>query len=251
MKKLLLKSSLIISCLLIAAPALAYVMSSTSYRIERDSVNLGGGMGTSASYKMENTVGEIGTGYSTSTTYKVSAGYQQMDTTGYITLTIPNSTALSPSLNSLVGGQASADATVNVITTNSTGYTLEIKASTTPAMQSVSSTIADYGPAGAAPDYNWSVAATAAEFGFSPKGTDVIDRYKNDGAVCNQPAGSVTAANCWDGLSTAYAIISQSAANNEPIGVTTTVKMQAEIGATAMTVPGSYSATVIVTAYTN
>lgn len=248
---LYLKSALIAAALLIAAPAMAYVMSSTSYRIERDSVNLGGGLGTSTSYNLESTIGEAGSGYSSSTTYVASAGYQQMDTAGYITLTLPSSSALSPELNSLVGGQASAAATMTVITTNSTGYSLAIKASTTPAMQAASASIADYTTAGAVPDYAWQVSSTAAEFGFSAASVDSVDRYRHNGSACNQSAGAVTVGTCWDALSTSYRLISQSAANNEPSGATTTVSLQAEIGSQAMTAPGSYSAAIIVTAYTN
>ena len=237
--------------ILFAAPALAYVMSSTSYRIERDSVNLGGGLGTSTSYKLEGTAGEAGSGYSTSTSYKVSAGYQQLDATGYITLTIPSSAALSPALNSLVGGQSVADAQVSVITTNYLGYSLDVKASTSPAMRSSSSTISDYTTASSDPDYSWSVSSTAAEFGFSASSTDLAARYRNNGAACNQPGGAYSLGACWDSFTTSYRTVSQSSSSNEPNGTATALRLQAEIGSSAMTVPGSYSASIIITAYTN
>ena len=56
----------------------AFVSSSASYRLQSDSINVGGIPVSSASYKMENTVGEVGTGVVTSASYKVKGGYQQM-----------------------------------------------------------------------------------------------------------------------------------------------------------------------------
>lgn len=60
-----------------AAPALAYVMSSTNYRIERDSINFSGSRSTASSYYLESTLGEAGTGIGLSALYKLLAGYQQ------------------------------------------------------------------------------------------------------------------------------------------------------------------------------
>jgi hypothetical protein len=53
-------------------------MSSDNYKIDADSINIGGSQSNSANYKMEDTVGEVGTSGSTSTNYKLNAGYQAM-----------------------------------------------------------------------------------------------------------------------------------------------------------------------------
>ena len=45
----------------------AQVMTGTTYNIEIDSINIGGGRGTSASYVLEGTQGETGTGKTTAT----------------------------------------------------------------------------------------------------------------------------------------------------------------------------------------
>lgn len=63
--------------LLVAAPVLAYVMSSTNYQIESDSINFGGGLGSSASYSLESSMGGSGTGYLSSASYFGSMGYLQ------------------------------------------------------------------------------------------------------------------------------------------------------------------------------
>lgn len=78
MKKILLGLTASISTLLlVTAPVLAYVMSSTNYQIESDSINFGGGLGSSASYKLESSLGESGTGYLSSASYFGSMGYLQ------------------------------------------------------------------------------------------------------------------------------------------------------------------------------
>ena len=57
-----------------AYSGLAYVASSSNYRIQSDSINVGGTRQTSTSYISEDTIGEIATGDSTSTSYKLKAG---------------------------------------------------------------------------------------------------------------------------------------------------------------------------------
>jgi hypothetical protein len=53
-------------------------MSSDNYKINADSINIGGGQSSSANYKMEDTIGEAGIGDSESDSYKTKAGYQAM-----------------------------------------------------------------------------------------------------------------------------------------------------------------------------
>lgn len=55
----------------------AQVMESSSYKIERDSINVGGGLGSSENFSGESTVGESATGRATSASYILDAGYQQ------------------------------------------------------------------------------------------------------------------------------------------------------------------------------
>lgn len=77
---------------------MAQVMTSTTYRVQSDSVNFGGGLGLSASYKTESTFGEVATGFSESTNYRVSAGFlQSVDTTAPSVPTSLTATAVSSS----------------------------------------------------------------------------------------------------------------------------------------------------------
>ena len=63
-----------ISLLSSASITLAYVASSTNYRIQADSVNGGGLLSTSTSYRVEDTLGEAGVGTSSSATFSLKAG---------------------------------------------------------------------------------------------------------------------------------------------------------------------------------
>lgn len=234
----------------IASPTLAYVMSSTNYVMERDSINFGGGLSTSTSYNSESTLGEVGTGLATSTSYSAELGYQQTDGTT-ISLSIVATTAMTPNINIVSGGIASTSAVFSVVTNNSSGYTMQIKASTNPALKGTTFDFNDYGTFAAIPDYTWSVANTDAEFGFTPEGSDISDRYRDNGVSCNQAAGADVADACWNNLSTAYATIAGSTVPNYPAGSDTTVKVRAEVGNSSSADIGDYSATIIVTAYTN
>jgi hypothetical protein len=240
-------------CLLIlvlATPVFAVVMTSTSYQIERDSINFAGGLSTSSSYSSESSIGEIGTGSSVSATYVSQSGYQQMETS-WVSLSVPSSASLAPAINIVGGGTANAIVDFLVGTNNGTGYTLQMKANTAPALKGSTVDFANYAMAGAIPDYAWSVASADAEFGFTPEGSDIVDRFRDNGAICNQVAGTDASSACWDSVSTTYATIAQSITPNYPTLATTTLRFRAEAGS-ATTIPiGAYSADMIVTAYTN
>ena len=230
------------------APALglsAYVASSTNYQIERDSINFAGALSSSTNYSLEDTAGEIATGRSTSTNYRVEAGYQQVDTS--ISLTAAADVSLLPLIVSLSGGTASGTAVWIVTTNNPAGYSLTVKADTSPALQSGSNSFANYTTAGVNPDYPWSVGASASEFGFSPEGSDISSAYKDDGASCATGALD-TASACWDSVTPSDKTVSQRASSNSPGGTQTTLRFRAEAGSSAAIPAGSYSAIITVTA---
>lgn len=229
--------------------AIAYVASSTNYRIQSDSVNIGGILSTSTSYKVEDTLGEIATGVSTSTNYQLNAGYQQMQEV-YLSISAPEDVSMSPSIGGVTGGTGNGSASWTVITDDPAGYSLTIKASTSPAMMSntvAGESFANYTPAGADPDFSWSVASADSEFGFSPEGSDIVQKYKDNGSACNAGSGD-TSDKCWDSLSTSIKSIAGSSSANHPSGAVTTVKFRAESGSSHIQVNGVYTATTTVTA---
>ncbi|MDQ3018322.1 MAG: hypothetical protein M3Q64_00405 [bacterium] len=221
-------------------------MSSSTYKIQSDSINIGGQQSSSASYNGIDTLGEIGTGDSSSTNYKVSAGFLGQQTI-YMSISAVSDIAMNPSIGGVSGGTGNGSMSWNVITDNPGGYSLSVKANTTPALRSDGGSFADYTPFDSNPDYTWGVNSADSEFGFSPEGTDIIQKYKDNGSVCN--VGSLdTIGRCWDFFTTVSKMIAQSASGNHPSGNTTAVKVQAESGANHIQPNGTYSATIEVTA---
>jgi len=246
-------SSLLLITGVFITPVFGQVMESSNWKISQDSINFGGGWSASDNYTMEDTYGEIATGWSYSDEYSLHAGYQQMDQETYISLTMATATTMLPSIPGLSGGTATGSTEAVVKTNNIVGYTLEINASTTPAMQKadLSKYFSDYTPAGANPDYNWTIPNTTSEFGFTPVGDDVIQRYLDNGAdECNESSGSSSNDKCWDNFTLSAKVLSVSNSANE-LGTTTTVNLKAESGNQNVQVSGSYYANLTVTAYVN
>lgn len=242
------KYHLILSTFLLIAGAYtanAYVASSTNYRIQSDSLNVGGVRQTSTNYISEDTIGEVATGLSESALYKLKAGYQQMNEI-YIAVSAPADVNMTPDIGGITGGTGDGQAIWTATTDNPAGYSMSIKASTTPALQSGSSNFADYTPTGATPDFAWSVLNTASEFGFTPEGSHIVQKFKDEGGVCNINTNDTTDA-CWYNASTTVENITQSATSNHPSGTDTTVKFRAQSGASHVQEEGTYTAKISVT----
>jgi len=224
----------------------AYVASSTNYRIQVDSINIGGILSTSSNYRVEDTLGEIATGESSSASYKLKAGYQQMLET-YLAISLPDDVTMSPAILGLTGGVSNGSATWTVITDDPAGYSLSIKASTTPALKNNDASFADYTPSGSDPDYEWSVNSTDSEFGFTVEGEDIVNKFRDNGNICNA-GNNDTPDKCWYYLSSINPeTIAQGFSANHPYGVSTTVKFRAESGNSHLQLEGIYTATTTVT----
>jgi hypothetical protein len=234
-------SFVVVLSLLVSQTISAAVMNSTNYSIQSDSVNFGGGLSTSTSYNQESTFGEIATGGSESSTYKIKAGYQQMHVV-YLAITAASDVTLSPTLDGTVAGVSNGSTAVTVTTDNAAGYELSIKASSSPALVSGGNFFADYTPAGANPDFTFSVAAADSEFGFSPEGSDIVASYKDNGSVCNSGSGD-TVDSCWDALTTSNELIASKTSGTHPSGSITTLKFRAENGSSHLQSAGVYVAT--------
>lgn len=253
--KFFLKIYIVLTILVLILPIslFAYVMQSNSYRIDSDSINVGGlDLSTSTNYQLIDTVGEVATGLSSSTSYEMNGGYRvrvNPSVATYITISSAGDVALS-SISGLTGGFATGSSSWIVTTNSSAGYQLTVAASTSPALKASQTSIADYTPSGANPDYSFSVSSSNSEFGFTPEGADIVDRYKDNGANCNFGTND-TADKCWDGLSTTPRVISSGASPNAPSGAATTIKYRVEIGSSKIQdAADGYSATIIVTATT-
>jgi hypothetical protein len=208
-------------------------------------MNFGGDRSTSASYTIEDTGGEIATGSSSSTNYTMSAGYQQMQSI-YMALTPPTNVTLAPAIGGVTGGTANGSTNFTVVTDDQAGYTVTITASSSPALVSATDSFADYVPSGANPDFTFGIAATASAFAFSPEGTDIAQRYKDNGSSCNA-GSSDTADACWDGLSTSPITFVSRSSSNHPAGTVTTLKFRAASGSSHIQKDGTYTATTTIT----
>lgn len=226
--------------------AQAQSVQSTNYTIISSSVNFGGGYSTSSTQTLESTGGEIATGLASSTNFNLKAGYQQMQEI-FISMTAPSPVALDPAIPGITGGVSNGSTTVTVVTDSASGYTLTIASSLSPSMQNGAQTIADYVPVGD-PDFSFSINLTDAHLGFSPSGSNIVTRYKDNGAVCNSAGGDTLLA-CWDGLSTTARTIATSATGNQPNGASTTIYFRVGVGGGSVGLtPGTYTATTTLTA---
>jgi hypothetical protein len=220
-------------------------MTSGSFQIQSDSINVGGGFGSSTNYTVESTAGEIATGDGASTNYSLRAGYQQMQEV-YLSMSAIDDVVMAPSIG-LAGGTSSGTASFLILTDSLSGYTVTVAAEANPALRSGVSSIANYVPAGAVPDFTFTTGSSEAFFGFTPEGSDIVARYKDNGAACGV-GGLDTVGVCWDTLATTSRTIVTGTSANHPSGATTTLRFRVTAGAGAGVIAGSYAATTTVTA---
>jgi hypothetical protein len=223
----------------------AYVASSSNYLIQTDSVNDGGGLSSSASYTIEDTLGESAVGPSASASYQVKAGYQQMQEV-FLSVSVPGDITLLPNIPETGGGVADGSAAWTVLTDNSAGYTMNIRASSSPALVSGANSFPDYVPAGANPDLSFVTPIASSRFGFTPEGVDIVQAFRDDTVTCNAGAGDTVLA-CWRGLALAPITIASRATANTPAGTATTVRFRAASEATNVQPAGTYGATTTIT----
>ncbi len=176
--------------------------------------------------------------------------------------TTADDVTMSPSIPGLSGGTANGQTYIVIETNDSAGYSMTIKASSSPAMQgdTQGGDIDDYSEALAdVPDYTFSVPANGAEFGYTVSASTTADLsqiFKDDGlSSCNEPAGSDTNASdtCWLGLSTSQETIINRTSETGAGGATTTIFFRVQIQSNpSPAVPeDTYTATTTLTATTN
>lgn len=241
--------SLIIFSVLFSFSVLAEEMTSDNYIIQADSINPGGVLATTSNYQIRDTIGEQATGVSDSDNYSTKAGYQQMHEVS-IAISAPSDITMSPNITT-AGGTSNGSGSATATTDSASGYVLYVKASASPAMVSAGDSFADYTPAAAGtPDYTWAISASDSEFGFSPEGSHIVQKFQDNGSICNAGSND-TESICWYNLSTTDEAISQSYSANNPSGTATTVRFRAELGASHSQTAESYQAGITLTALAN
>lgn len=225
----------------------AQVMSSDTYQIESDSINVGGGFSSSTNFQVESTVGELATGESGSESFELRAGFQQMQS-AQISMTTPAAVLMTPSIPGVAGGFANGSTTVTVTTDSPAGYQILISTESEPALQEEggSESIADYSPDGDS-DYSFTTLDSDAHMGYTILSTHASSRFFNNESVCGT-GGINTGENCWDGLSTTTATIVSSNDANHPTGTETKILFRVGVGGSVLQPPGVYTATTTLTA---
>ncbi|MFH1036505.1 MAG: hypothetical protein V1756_00340, partial [Patescibacteria group bacterium] len=224
-----------------------------NYMITETSINVGGlDVQTSTSWRLRESIGEIATGESASTSYKLRSGYQPM-LESYISLSVSTDTVnMLPNIGGLTGGTATGTFSSTVITDNTAGYSLYVNASTSPALKSGANSFADYTPGTAGiPDFTWTIPAATSEFGFSVEGSDITQKFKDDGSSVCATSTNDTTDKCWYNFSTSNESVGLRYQANNPAGTQTTVKLQAQSGSSNFQNAGTYQAVITTTAVAN
>jgi hypothetical protein len=241
------RTFLLLALLTIPMVVAADAMQSTSYRIKFDSLNAGGGFATSSNFGIQDTVGEQATGDSAGTLYNVRAGYQQVDTPAYITISL-NPDVNLPSISGFSGGSSSTTTDWTVITNNSAGYEFLVRATSTPALKAnTGAFFSDYVPAGSNPDFTFTYGTTESRFGFSVEGTEAGPQFKDNGSVCGVGTSETTDA-CYVGFTMTDETVAGRSTANAPGGSVVTLRLKAGIGVDKIQDSGTYSASIVVTA---
>jgi hypothetical protein len=140
----------------------------------------------------------------------------------------------------------------SVATNNSAGYTLAVKASTSPALAKgapSADNFVDYTPASALVPETWvTVAAGAKEFGFSARGTDVPASFGTATGCGNSGTGAPDPLSKYLGFATSDKQIATRASVTTFAGNTTTICFAAEQGTATYAASGAYTATITATA---
>jgi len=217
-------------------------MSSTNYKIQADSINVGGVRQTSSNYSSEDTIGETGTGNSSAANYLIKAGYQAMSAGSFLSISAPSNVDMGTIAGTGDTGLTGSSATWTIITDNSAGYKLEWQASSI-SMVSGSYTIGPYTPAIADTPENWLVGASDSEWGgrLSASSTDTSGEWGS--------LDEITSGAKWLNIASGSSrqIVSRVNANT-PAGSIEKVFFRVEVGVNKTQAIGEYHTGITITA---
>jgi hypothetical protein len=175
--------------------------------------------------------------------------------TSEISFVVPaTTTTMVGSLGGVTGGTATGTAQAAVQTNSTTGYTMDISFSNSPAMRgntSASTAIGNYGTT-SVPTYTFFTGSTSAVFGYSVNASttsDVAAAFKNDGTSCNT-GSTVTQYACWQGATSTgnFRIISRNVAATTSATTTLTFKVYIPNNPVPAVTSDTYTATATLTA---
>ncbi|HEU0085348.1 MAG TPA: hypothetical protein VFQ59_00080 [Candidatus Paceibacterota bacterium] len=162
-----------------------------------------------------------------------------------ITISDGGNVTMAPNLG-LISNSSIGSSLWTVVTNDTDGYTLAVKASASPALVSATSSIADYTETVNGTPEAWSIASGAKEFGFSAHGTDTDTVAWGTAASCGA-AGVPDASQKYVGFKTTDKQIATRNAITPIAGVNTSICFAAaQNGVFADS--GTYTATITATA---
>jgi hypothetical protein len=170
--------------------------------------------------------------------------------TSEITVACDDTATLAGTINGITGGSATSTFACTVTTPDTNGYSLKVTLQT--AGGGANKEFTNYAT-NSPLSYDFGTVSSGAEsFGFSLDADTIspVQAYKNNGAACNQAAGSVSDLHCWNGFTGSDQEVSNKAAAVGS-GELTRVNLRAEAGGSNALQPGAYSNIVTATASVN
>jgi hypothetical protein len=170
-----------------------------------------------------------------------------LNVTEGISITSPADVSMSAALG-VAQSSAVGSSTWNVKTNAANGYTLAVRATSTPALKSPTNAILDYQTG--APN-TWVATTTQAYFGYSGYGTDISTGTWGTGSSCSGATQHATSTTLkYKGFTTSDVTIATRAATTTPSGVDAVICYAVEQGSAFYVPSGTYTATIIATATT-
>lgn len=179
--------------------------------------------------------------------------------TSEIAFSVPATDITLASIPGITGGTSNGGTQVVVMTNDNAGYTMTLKASTSPALQghTQGGTIPNYTPTVAGvPDFAFSVAANKAELGYTVEASttaDLTSSWLDNGTTTCGTGAADTANSCWlDATTTTFVLVNRNSETTNS-GSTTTLKFRLTINSNPvpMIPEDIYTATTTLTATTN
>lgn len=174
-----------------------------------------------------------------------------------LTMTGPAAITMSPNIT-MTQDTSVGTATMVVATNDTDGYTLNLRATNSPAMRSTADPTVDffddYSEGAYLTPESWAENANEYEFGYSVFGTDTDNvntpHWDNDSEVsCGSPDAAAMTSNLnWLSASTTQVLAASRTATTTQAGVTTTLCVGAEQGSNVFAPSGTYEATLEATA---
>ena len=172
-----------------------------------------------------------------------------LNVTSGVTISTGSNVTMLPNIG-IASDKAVGGSSWSVATNSATGYTLAVKASTSPALKNGAiDSFANYTEAVAGTPELWTgVTAGLKEFGYGAYGTDTPTATWGNPTTCgNTGTGVPDVAGKFKGMTTVDATIASRATVTPPTGITTTICFAAQENA-VYAAAGVYTATVTATA---